>query len=219
MKKMKFWYHRVFRRKGLYAFLSILPSKCSVLDVGCGNDSSYNIKTCFPEFNYTGIDIGDYNQTKPMLADEYIITTSDNFAKKIGEIETRFDAVISSHNLEHCDDRDKTLQSMMHVVRPGGFLYISFPCQESIHFPRRKRTLNYFDDPTHQSLPPNFNDIVQYLVDNDFDLTQKIRRYRPILLFVIGLFQEPIAWLRKDNLQGTWSLYGFESIIWARKKR
>lgn len=219
MKKIKFWYHRAFRSKGLYAFLSMLPSKSSVLDVGCGNDSSYNIKTCFSKFNYTGIDIGDYNQTKPRLADEYIITTSDDFAKKISEIQNRFDAVISSHNLEHCDHRDKTLQSMMDVVKPGGFLYLSFPCQESIHFPRRKRTLNYFDDPTHQSLPPNFDDIAQCLVSNNFEMIEKIRRYRPILLFIVGFFQEPIARLRNDNLQGTWSLYGFESIIWARKKR
>jgi len=218
MNKLKFFYERVFRRKGLYAFLARLSPTSSVLDVGCGNDSSYNIKRCYPYFTYTGIDIEDYKQTKPMLADNYVLTTPENFADAIAGLSSAFDAVVSSHNLEHCNDRERTLLAMLKVLRPGGRLYLSFPCTESVFFPRRKGTLNYFDDNTHRGLPPNYDNVLQTIREKDLEIEHCIRRYRPAALFLIGVLQEPFAYVFGNILQGTWSLYGFESIIWARKK-
>ena len=78
-----------------------------ILDVGCGNNSPFHTKTVLPNCNYYGIDICDHNQTKPLLADLYIITTPDNFSFEISKYSNHFDAVISNHNLEHCDDRKK----------------------------------------------------------------------------------------------------------------
>jgi SAM-dependent methyltransferase len=217
MKKIKLLYQQIFRRKGLYAFLGQIAPNASILDVGCGNDSSYNIKSCFPNFRYTGIDIGDYNQTKPRLADNYFITTAEDFAETISRLPVHFDAIISSHNLEHCNNREKTLHAMLKIIKPGGRLYLSFPCEESVGFPHRRRTLNYFDDKTHKGLPPNFDDVISSIRDQGFEIEQSIRRYRPPVLSLIGLLQEPFACARNDILQGTWALYGFESIIWARR--
>ncbi len=217
-KIVNFFYQRTFRRQGLYAFLAKLAPDASILDVGCGNDSSYNIKISHPKFIYTGVDIGDYNQTKPRLADNYLLTTPENFAETIACLPASFDAVVSSHNLEHCNDRDKTLQAMLKVVKPNGRLYLSFPCEASVNFPHRKRTLNYFDDPTHKGAPPKFDDVLRRICDSGFEIERGIKRYRPAALRVIGLLQEPIARARKDIMQGTWALYGFESIIWARKR-
>lgn len=216
--KVKFLYQRTFRRQGLYAFLTRLAPDASILDVGCGNDSSFNIKSCHPGFIYTGIDIGDYNQTKPRLADNYLLTTPEDFAGTIAGLPASFDAVVSSHNLEHCNDRDKTLKAMLKAIKPGGRLYLSFPCEASVGFPNRKRTLNYFDDQTHKGTPPKFDDVLRDIRDSGFEIERSIKRYRPTALRVIGLLQEPIARSRNDIMQGTWALYGFESIIWARKR-
>lgn len=217
-KKVKFLYQRTFRRQGLYAFLARLAPDASILDVGCGNDSSYNIKSCHPRFNYTGIDIGDYNQTKPRLADNYLLTTPESFAETIAGLPVSFDAVVSSHNLEHCNDRNETLKAMLKVIKPGGKLYLAFPCEASVSFPHRNRTLNYFDDHTHQGTPPKFDEVLQQICDSGFEIERGIKRYRPAALRAIGLLQEPIARARNDIMQGTWALYGFESIIWARKR-
>ena len=66
-----------------------------------------------PKSTYYGIDIGDYGQTEysKSLIDKYIITTHyDNFHKAILDINQEFDVVISSHNLEHCNNRELVLE-------------------------------------------------------------------------------------------------------------
>jgi SAM-dependent methyltransferase len=215
--RVKYLYNRFFRSRGLDSFLSSLPKGSSILDVGCGNNSPYIIKNTFPSFHYTGIDIGDYNQSKPILADNYIVTSSSNFASEIEGLAGNFDAVISSHNIEHCDDRWRTLTAMIHALKPGGMLYISFPCEKSIYFPRRKRTLNYFDDITHKGEPPSYSTIMNSMAAEDLSIIFSTSQYKPLLLRLLGFVQEPIAKYNNTILQGTWSYYGFESIIWARK--
>ena len=39
------------------------------------------------------------------IADEYILTDSDQFTRSICDLDMCFDAVISRHNIEHCDHR------------------------------------------------------------------------------------------------------------------
>jgi SAM-dependent methyltransferase len=217
MTKVKYFYLRLFRRKALYAFLGTLPADATVMDVGCGNDSSYNIKTVFPRFTYTGVDVGNYNETKPRLADHYVVVAPDKFADAVGSFKEGFDAVISSHNLEHCDEREKTLRNMLDAVKPGGRLYLSFPTEASVDFPHRKRTLNYYDDDTHKDVPPRFDEVLRTIREHGFTVEQALPRYRPAALWLLGLLQEPLARMRNDILQGTWAFFGFESIIWARK--
>jgi SAM-dependent methyltransferase len=217
MQTLKFHYNRLLRRRGVFAFLASLPRDAAILDVGCGNDSPYRIKICFPGLVYTGLDIGNYNQTKPILADRYVVTTPERFASTIREFGTQFDAVISSHNHEHCDAPDETLKAMLEVVKPGGKICLAFPCEASIDFPHRRVTLNYFDDPTYRGHPPSFERVSQELRDSGFQLDHAIRRYRPALLWLLGLLQEPLSRLIGSNLQGTWALCGFETVIWGRR--
>lgn len=217
MNKLKFLYNKKLRSRGMYAFLDMIGDRSSILDVGCGNDASFNVKSCYPSLIYTGIDIGSYNQTKPVLADEFILTTPEEFSKAIANFENQFDAVLSSHNLEHCNQRDETLNAMANAVKTGGYIYLSFPCESSVDFPSRSRTLNYYDDPTHKNSPPNFERVIRMLIENGFDIEYGVRRYRPFLLSILGLIQEPLAYFTNNIYQGTWALYGFESIIWAKK--
>jgi len=211
---------RFLRKYGKDNFISNLDSHSKILDVGCGNASTIqNIKIIKPFCNLTGIDINDYNQTldSKRVIDNYIIAHPNDFAKSIDSIPLQFDAVMSSHNLEHTLDREKVLISMLDKVKKNGVLYISFPCERSINFPRRAGTLNYYDDETHKENPPDFDGIIRTIKDNNFQIIYSSRRYRPLILFFIGLLLEPISSIKKRVLRGTWEFYGFESIIHARK--
>jgi SAM-dependent methyltransferase len=216
----------------IFKFLMTINKTGTLADIGCGNNSPYYIKTHYPKIYYIGIDIGDYNQTKPNLADKYIIAKPDEFADAIANIkvnvagECGVDTVISSHNLEHCNDRKKTLDAMINILKPGGKLFLSFPTKKSVSFPHRDRgnrkgVLNYYDDLTHQYGPPDFDGIIKQLEKNNFDIIFSSASHKPIMYFLIGLILEPLSKLMKRSLfnsYATWAYWGFESIIWARKR-
>ena len=207
------------RAHGRISFLSKLPPQSKILDVGCGNSSPFYVKQVLPKCEYTGIDVCDYNQSKPNLADHYIVTSPNNFTSEISKLSDTFDAVISSHNLEHCDDRSGTLKAMLSSLKVGGQIYISFPCEDSVSFPSRCGTLNYFDDVSHKSPPPNFHELLETLRQARFEIIFKTQHYKPNFLWLLGLFCEPFSAYKRKLLPGTWEYYGFESIIWAKKTR
>ena len=206
----------VFRPHRKIDFLKRLPSKSEILDVGCGYNSPYLIKSLFPDYIYTGIDVEDCGQTKPNLADHYVLVDSHLFPESVLAFGKKFDAIISSHNLEHCDSRDDTLEAMMIVLKDGGRLYMSFPSETSVTFPSRKGCLIYYDDPTHKSVPPDFGAIIDLLSRRGFSILYSVKRYQPLFFWTIGLVSEPIS-KHFGRVQGTWEYYGFESIIWAQK--
>jgi SAM-dependent methyltransferase len=208
---------KFLRKKGKTDFLSKLNSNSRILDVGCGNNSPFRTKQILPNCNYTGIDIGDYNQSKPILADNYILTTPQNFYNEIRKLSESFDAVISCHNLEHCDDRESTLEAMLNALKMNGRIFLSFPCEKSVKFPKRRGTLNYYDDSTHKLLPPNFMETLSSIKAKGFEIEYAERNYSPILLRLIGLVCEPLSKIKNRNMIGTWEYYGFESIIVAKK--
>lgn len=209
---------RVFHARDRNTFLGQLRPDSVILDVGCGNNSPFFAKEILPSCHYTGIDVGDYNQTKPNVADRYIVTGPEDFAGAIARFEACFDAVISSHNLEHCHERQKTLDAVLKAVKPGGRLFLAFPCEASAHFPSRDGTLNYFDDDTHRGNPPDYRGILRTLEENRFDIDFAAQRYRPAYWWLRGLLNEPRSRTQNKVMFGTWAYYGFESIIWARKK-
>jgi len=207
------------RPRGKLAFLASLPPAASVLDVGCGNNSPRDAKILRPDLDYTGLDVEDYNQRDSLhYADTYILASSADFADAIAAHAGRMDAVLSSHNLEHCDDPAAVLKAMAAALRPGGHLFLAFPCEESVRFPKRRGTLNFFDDSTHRSVPAA-GAVLDSLRECGFTVVYACRRYRPGLLASLGLVLEPLGWLLGRNMPAgaTWALYGFESVIWARR--
>jgi SAM-dependent methyltransferase len=206
----------IFRAHHKMDFLNRLSPKFELLDVGCGSNSPYLVKTFFPGCVYTGVDVSDYRQTKPNLADNYVLVDSKRFPEEILELGEKFDAVVSSHNIEHCDDREATLKAMIAVLKDGGRLYISFPTETSVGFPSRAGCLNYYDDPTHQAIPPDFGAVVNLLCRNGFSILYRAKRYQPLIFWTVGLLSEPIS-QHRGRMEGTWEYYGFESIIWAQK--
>jgi SAM-dependent methyltransferase len=198
--------------------LEIIRHNGILLDVGCGNDSPYYIKIIRPDIIYTGIDVEDCNQTKPNLADTYILVEPENFSQTIAEMPESFDAVISSHNLEHCNDREKTLEAMIKALKPNGYMYLSFPTEDSINFPGpRKGTLNYYDDKTHKDLPPNFDKIITTLKQNNMEILFANKSYKPFFFYIIGFLFEWKSKKDKEVNWATWAYWGFETIIWAKK--
>lgn len=211
---------QALRKRGIQAFLKQFPSSPVILDVGCGNNSPMRIKSILHDSYYVGIDVVDYNQTRNSrdLADEYLVCDPDAFTKTIDSLGQRFDGIISSHNLEHCDDRYGTLKAMAKNLKPAGNMFLSFPSAQSISFPSRRGTLNYFDDETHQFEPPNLDEVIGVLHAENIEISYCAERYRPFLLSVIGLLIEPLSALRKRVYPGTWAYHGFETIIWAKKR-
>ena len=144
------------RPHGKEVFLKSLRPGSQVLDVGCGNNSPLRAKRCAPDIHYTGLDVGDYNQRSDSIrsADRYILTTPSDFSATIEALAASFDAVVSSHNLEHCAEPARVMRAMCQALKPGGRMYLSFPSEASVTLPHRKRnTLNFFDDPTHTRPP------------------------------------------------------------------
>lgn len=208
---------RFAKPKGKNAFFDRLDHRCSVLDVGCGNNSPLLFKNRFPNGRYTGIDVSDYRHSATIVADEYILTSPEQFSSTIARFRDEFDAVISSHNLEHCIDRSATLNAMAGAIKPGGRLYLSFPSEASVNFPSREGTLNYFDDDTHLDLPPRMNEILDILREAGLHAEFAAPRYRPMILAALGAISEPLSRRQRRVRVGTWELYGFEAIIWAQK--
>ncbi|WP_297913671.1 methyltransferase domain-containing protein [Thiomonas sp.] len=215
--KIEYAVKRILRKHGKIDFLSRLNPDSSIMDAGCGNNSPFITKQILPDCHYTGLDVGDYNQTKPLSADRYIVTTAEEFPAEIARFPEAFDAVISNHNLEHCDDRKATLEAMLNALKVGGKLFLSFPCEQSVSFPRRGGTLNYYDDPTHKFSPPNFQETLGAIEKRGFEIEYSEKNYSPKMLRFVGWVVEMFSRARNKCMTGTWAYYGFESIIIARK--
>lgn len=168
-----------------------------------------------------GIDVRDYNQTKETkeYADEYFLVKSELFAEKIEEYKEAFDVVISSHNLEHCDEPEKVLLAMIRALKKGGKLYLAFPSEESQYFLEggRKGYLNFYDDSSHQNVP-NWKKINAILKKEGMKIVFRTKNNRPFLMSMIGELNEEKSKELKTVLLGTWEYYGFESILWCKKR-
>lgn len=209
------------RPHGKEAFLRGLSPRSRVFDIGCGNDSPMRAKRVNPEIHYVGLDIGDYYQSSGSLAhaDEYIVTPPEDFAAAIEARRSSVDAIVSSHNLEHCAEPERVLRAMCNALVPGGRMYLSFPAEASKRLPRRpKNTLNFFDDPTHRTTP-DLAATLDTLKRSGMVIEFEAVRHRPWIPAAVGVLLEPVSILtgRAMPFGTTWALYGFETVIWAGK--
>ena len=191
-------------------FLSKIHSGDSIriLDVGCGNNGVSKVRRFCrngDQIFYSGLDVGDYNITNDSKndADEYVIISPEGFADAILRWEGKEDYVISSHNLEHCNDPSKVLDNIIRSLKPGGMLYLSFPSEESTEFPRGfAGCLNFYDDLTHQNVP-SWKDTLSRLEEDGMEIVYSCKNYRPLLLRIAGMLSWPIVKRRKKVIHGT----------------
>lgn len=134
------FFKKLLRPRGQRSFMSsIKKENCKILDVGCGNQSSYFFKQVKPDCVVYGIDVGDFNQSDESkgLYYQYIIAQPKTFSRSIKNIEEDFDIIISNHNIEHCNDPENTFRAMLDRTSLGGYLFIATPSLRSINFPSR----------------------------------------------------------------------------------
>lgn len=216
----KKFFMRLVNKDSKALFYSTLKSQINILDIGCGNDSVKNIKSYFPDSNYTGVDIHDFNLSNDAkkLMQNYFIFNSNKFVSGIESINKRYDLILSYHNIEHCEKPYDVLHAMMKKLKKNGHICLRFPNSNSVNFPSRKGTLNYYDDQTHQSTPPDFQKICTILSQYNVRFIIKKKSYKPFFQFLIGFILEPISSILKRKMPFTWEYYGFESVIYAEKK-
>jgi 2-polyprenyl-3-methyl-5-hydroxy-6-metoxy-1,4-benzoquinol methylase len=222
MKNLRDRLASLLQPKGKTSFLMSMALGARVLDVGCGNDSPSRTKKSRPDLYYVGIDI-DHSNTGTRHgyenADEFYLTHPDEFHNKIFELRNQFDYIISSHNIEHCYNRESVLRAMASSLKSGGVLYLSYPSKASINFPHRRGPLNYYDEKEHTETPPDTEYVIKLLNSMSCDVEFMSESYRPILMRVIGLLLEIPSKALNRTLTGTWQLYGFETIMWIKKRK
>lgn len=183
---MKLFVHRILASKGKQAFIRKIRKGGKVLDLGCGNNSPFLIKSSRPDLEYWGIDVCDYmNEKGKQYADHYILSTPLEFVNAIEGLPVTFDAVISSHNIEHCNDPIGTVNAFCKKIKPGGLLYFAFPSEDSVNFPKREGTLNFYDDNTHIFLP-RYKEMVRNLQNNGLYIEYSKRKYQPFGMRIMG---------------------------------
>jgi SAM-dependent methyltransferase len=189
-----------------------------LLDVGCGGHSPSILKHRNPRIHYTGIDITAEGLSPADLAaaDDLVISTPGTFASDLRRWADAFDAVISSHNLEHVDDPPACLDAMFDAVAPGGSAHLSFPSAASRDFPSRGGSLNFQDDPTHRAIP-DLDVITATAAGHGMTVTARIEQHRPPIYALIGRAVEPMSARRDKVMPGTWAFWGFESVLVLHK--
>ena len=220
ISKIKTLIKLYLRPGGKVHFLNSIPKNSYILDVGCGNNSPLIVKSILPNCYYVGIDIENYNNDYDVkkVADEYILTDAEYFVDSLKSMRTDFDAIISSHNLEHCHDRFGVLNTMIDKLKYKGKIFLSFPSKKSINFPKRIGCLNYYDDSTHKDLPPDFDLILEILRCKKFKIIFSKKNYQPFILSFVGIFTNLISYITKKVHVGMYEKWGFESIIIAQKE-
>ncbi|MBL6936695.1 MAG: methyltransferase domain-containing protein [Alphaproteobacteria bacterium] len=216
---VRYAFRRLLRPRGREAFLATLPTNARVLDVGCGSNSPADVKAQRPDLYYVGVDVSDYNHSvaPQTVADEYHVATPEGFADSIAAL-GKFDAVIWSHNLEHCNAPERMFDVVGGALGPGGALYLAWPAEHTVNLPSRGGCLNFFDDPTHREMP-RFARVLERLREAGLKTTFESRAYKPLLPYALGGLLEPISRLtgRVAPLRSTWAFYGFESVVWFKR--
>ena len=192
-----------------------LSSNATIYDFGCGNMSPQKFKTMLPNCYYIGFDITEYNLCEEdyLCADELII--SDYPLKELNTCSKFPDLINCSHVLEHLINPGNYVKEFL--KKHPTHIYFSFPCQDSINFPPRSGTLNFYDDPTHLTvIDPK--EIINLLTSNNYEIVFYREKYKPYFRKSIGYFQEKFKINTTIANRYTWAYFGFESVIFAKIK-
>ncbi len=221
VKRLSLVFAIFLKPKGRHAFIFSLRNDAYILDIGCGK-SPNKLTNFFSKLNYVGLDIANHFAGDVDKVGTYILIRKDEFPTFLKSSANLYDAVISSHNLEHIEDRSQALDGTLLPLKANGKIFLSFPSARSLYSPTAKPyTLNYYDDPTHQALPPDVSQVISRLLDNDFKIIYVAEAYQPFLLSTIGYLLEKLRFhaLFPGALHSTrLAFYGFETIIWAERK-
>ena len=191
----------------------------NLLDVGAGSHSATKTKAIFPNCSYYGIDItkeyeNDERDFKAMSGFYEMDLTQLNFDSIP---DNHFDVIIMSHIIEHLVNGDKVIEGLLPKLKKGGYIYIEYPGERSTHLPHMKRTLNFYDDPTHVRIY-SVKEVEGVLLNKGLKILRSgTRRYWPyILLLPFTLITETMKY---GFVPGGvfWDLMGFAEFVFAEK--
>jgi ubiquinone/menaquinone biosynthesis C-methylase UbiE len=192
----------------------------NLLDVGAGSHSASKTMNIFPQCNYYGIDIrkdydNDEKDFKVMKGFYEMDLTALHFDKIPDNF---FDIIIMSHIIEHLHNGDLVIEGLIPKLKSEGYIYIEYPGQKSTTLPSMKRTLNFYDDPTHVrifSVP----EVSGILKRNNFEILKSgTRRHLPYMLVFPATIVRDFIKHRVLSGGAFWDLLGFAEFVFAKKK-
>jgi SAM-dependent methyltransferase len=120
------------------------------LEIGIGNDSPYYFKKYFPFALYHCVDKNlKYNFSKESFKafDKFY---KIDLEKNSLNIIHSYDYIIIAHVIEHIENGEGVIGSMIRKLKSNGRIYMEYPRKASVCFQSMKGTLNFYDDPTHK---------------------------------------------------------------------
>jgi 2-polyprenyl-3-methyl-5-hydroxy-6-metoxy-1,4-benzoquinol methylase len=195
-----------------------------ILDIGCGNGSPTLTKRWFPGCHYAGADIQRYNLSDADVAamDEFYQLGADSSGYDTIP-EASYDFVILNHVVEHMKEPAPIIAMLCLKLKPGGLIWIAFPSVRSLSLPHSvDETLNFYDDPTHVSVP-DIQEIARILLANGVNVLHAGRSREG---FWTATADRVKLWKRrlrklvtgKFSGRGLWYVMGFEDHVLGQRK-
>jgi SAM-dependent methyltransferase len=209
-----------------YCFFKGLPFAAHLLDSGCGSGGlvfwrNYD-QPQRDDMVISGVDL----MPDPTYRDRLKDFVCQDLNQAMSFESESFDAVLSSHVIEHIDNRDIYLAELARVLKPSGLVYIECPSPASALIPP-KLTLtagehsiklpisNFFDDSTHLSVVTE-SELIRGLKKHGFTIMQYGSIHNEFL--AKALIQ---AALQHDHIElatyGIWLLTAWSHFVIAKK--
>lgn len=149
----------------------------TMLEVGCGGGRiRHHLRNIHRPFNYAGIELSQevINENKKKWpGDRWAIASAYNIPYKPNS----FDLCFSFYVIEHLVYPEKALNSMMNIVKPGGYLSLIFPdftCTKKL--PSQQLGFSKYQTASQKLKVCRFTDAIVSLYDSRIRLAKALKK-------------------------------------------